>query len=103
MNVKAKNTIELSDVVMGEVWVCSGQSNMELQLRAAENAAEALKGAGRADIRLFNVENAVAPAPKDDCRGSWAVSSPETAKDFSAVGWWSSWFSDRRRPDARLS
>lgn len=85
--VEGKNRIELSDVMVGEVWVCSGQSNMEFPLRAAENVGPAMDRAGRPGIRLFNVENAVAAGAKADCRGAWAVCGRESAAGFSAVGY----------------
>lgn len=79
--------IVLTDVLIGEVWLCSGQSNMEWPLHAAMNGEEEVKGAEDAFIRLFQVENAVSAAPREDCGGAWEVCSPPTAADFSAVGY----------------
>jgi sialate O-acetylesterase len=86
--IEGANDIELTNVLVGEVWLCSGQSNMEWPLRASDNAAEAIAGADHPEIRLFLVENAIAPAPAPDCQGQWVVCSPQTVPDFSAVGYY---------------
>ncbi|HTF19107.1 MAG TPA: sialate O-acetylesterase [Chryseolinea sp.] len=86
--VKGKNTITLSDILVGEVWVCSGQSNMEWPLRAARNAEEEIKVARHPQIRQFLVEKAVSAMPEEDVKGGvWKACSPETAGDFTAVGY----------------
>ena len=73
------------DVLIGEVWLCSGQSNMELALRSAADSEAAIAAGDRPQIRLFQVRNRVAPAPVDDVEGEWQASTPDTVKDFSAV------------------
>ena len=85
----AAQTIALTDVLVGDVWVASGQSNMEFEMRKAETAAQDLPKADNPRIRLLMVKKKVSEYPLDDVEtDGWAASTPETAKDFSAVGWY---------------
>jgi sialate O-acetylesterase len=78
MMVKGKNTIELKDILLGEVWICSGQSNMEWAVNGSLNAKEEIAAADHPQIRLFNVPGHVAqPDPGNDPRGQWQICSPE--------------------------
>ena len=89
MNIKASNSIKLDDVLVGDVWVASGQSNMEFQLRKAATAAADLPKTANAQIRLMLVKERTADYPQLDLPPTaWTVSSPDTAKDFSAVAWY---------------
>jgi sialate O-acetylesterase len=84
-------TITLDDVLVGDVWVASGQSNMGFELQSAATAAEDLPKAGIPDLRLLNVNQTAAIFPQDDIEvvgDGWAASSPETAQHFSAVAWY---------------
>jgi len=84
----ASNQIEIEDVVFGEVWVCSGQSNMEWSFDACRPLYEDLKTkANHPKLRLFNVQNVFAPAPREDCSGNWAACTPENLGSFSAVAY----------------
>ena len=85
MTVAGKNRLAFADILVGEVWLCSGQSNMEWLLKNADNAAEAVEGADIPQIRLLNVERRAAPQPMPDFRGAWTVCAPKTAEAFSAV------------------
>ncbi|OHB75069.1 MAG: hypothetical protein A2W31_04880 [Planctomycetes bacterium RBG_16_64_10] len=87
MVVAGKNTVTLSDVLIGEVWVCSGQSNMQWSLRQATKADAEIAAADHPRLRFFSVQRVPADTPQADCQGSWAVSSAATAGDFSAVGY----------------
>ena len=88
LTVKGKNTITLKNVMVGEVWVCSGQSNMEFRVNQSINAAAEVRDADYPDIRLFTVPDAVAQFPKDDIdSGKWVECSPKTVESFSAVGY----------------
>ncbi len=87
ISFKGDNEVVLKDVLFGEVWVCSGQSNMEWPLIASENGQEAVKNASHPTIRLFMVENTVSAEPQADCKGKWSAATPESAKNFSAVGY----------------
>ncbi|MCK8490593.1 sialate O-acetylesterase [Spirosoma sp. RP8] len=88
LTVKGKtNAVSFDDVLLGEVWVCSGQSNMEWPLQAATNGKEEAKEANYPTIRQLSVKKAVSLTPKDDIEGEWAVCSPKTAPGFTAVGY----------------
>ncbi|MFO1050955.1 MAG: sialate O-acetylesterase [Planctomycetota bacterium] len=79
--------VRLEDVMLGEVWLCSGQSNMEWRLRDSDGGDAAIAAADRPNIRLFQVQNRVAAGPLSDVDGSWRRASPATVPDFSAVAW----------------
>jgi len=79
------NTTTIHDVLVGEVWVGSGQSNMEFKLQTANNHDEEIANANYPMIHLFLVKKAVADQPADDVVGMWQVCSPASAKGFSAV------------------
>src|SRR5450432_963351 len=85
MTIAASNTISIKDVLAGEVWVGSGQSNMEFPLVNAVNHDEEIARADFPLIHLFHVKKAVADQPADDVVGTWQVCSPETIRTFSAV------------------
>jgi sialate O-acetylesterase len=84
----ATTTLTVRDVLVGEVWLCSGQSNMAFQLGQCANVSEELLRADRPQIRFFQVRTPFSPTPLSDCEGKWVVSTPETAKSFSAVGYY---------------
>ena len=89
MTVKGKNTIKLKDILLGEVWICSGQSNMEWSVKGSHNPKEEIAAANHPQIRLFNVPGRVAkPDPQNDPRGQWQICSPKTIAGFSAVGYY---------------
>ncbi len=87
MTVTGKNTVQFKNILVGDVWVCSGQSNMELQMKSVINATEEIASADRPAIRLFQVQKFVAPSPASNVLGRWDVCTPETVKSFSAVGY----------------
>jgi sialate O-acetylesterase len=87
LSVAGTNTITLKNLLVGEVWVGSGQSNMEFTLKGANNAAQEAAGAAFPKIRLFTVPKKVADSPLSDCTGSWVECTPETALKFSAVAY----------------
>ncbi len=85
----AEPAITLDDVLVGDVWVASGQSNMEFEMRKAATAAQDLPHATNAHIRLLIVKKRAINYPLDDIEtDGWAASTPETATDFSAVAWY---------------
>ncbi len=88
ISFKASNTILLEDVMVGEVWVCSGQSNMEWSsLNGNKQAIAEVPQAMNPQIRLFNVPKTTAAYPQDDCYATWKSCTPEEMKSFSAVGY----------------
>ena len=87
ITLKGKNTVAIRNILVGEVWVCSGQSNMQMSVRSSANADQEIAAAGYPKIRLFSVERKVAETPRDDCQGKWVECSPETVGDFSAVAY----------------
>ena len=88
MTVKGKNTVEFKDILLGEVWICSGQSNMEWAVNGSLNPKEEIAAADHPQIRLFNVPGHVAkPDPENEVRGQWQICSPETIPGFTAVGY----------------
>jgi sialate O-acetylesterase len=88
MEIQGKNTILLDNIMIGEVWICSGQSNMEFTVIRSVNGQEEAKSAVFPEIRLFDVPNRVAFKPAEDVSGGeWKECSPATVADFSAVGY----------------
>ncbi|MEX0775102.1 MAG: sialate O-acetylesterase [Phycisphaeraceae bacterium] len=87
ITVAGKNTIELDDILFGDVWLCSGQSNMEMSPQRIDNAVEEMGAARYPSIRLFSVGRKVAQTPQDDCEGQWQACDPITVRTFSAVGY----------------
>lgn len=86
--IAGKNTIRIRDVLAGEVWLCSGQSNMQWALRSSAGGAEAIASANFPAIRLLTVPNIPAKAPRRELEWRWNVCSPATVPTFSAVGFY---------------
>ena len=87
LTVTAKNKVTLSDVLVGEVWLASGQSNMAFPVSSAHNATAVLAVADDPLLRFFTVQHATAAEPQSDLRGKWEPSTPATVKSFSAVAY----------------
>ncbi len=88
MEVAGTNTITFSDVLVGDVWVASGQSNMEFPMRRTLNAEEELKNANQPNIRLFHVEKISSMYALDDVTAkTWVACTPESVSEFSAVAY----------------
>lgn len=85
ITVKGNNTIELKNILIGEVWVCSGQSNMEFRLPHATNGKEEVTEANYPQIRFFNVRGAAMAHPAEDVKGQWSECTPKTAGGILAV------------------
>lgn len=82
-------TTTLKDVLVGDVWVASGQSNMEFLMSSAATAPQDLPHAANPNIRLLVVSKGFSEYPQDDIvTTGWTTSTPESAKDFSAVAWY---------------
>jgi len=83
-----ENTLKFSDVYVGEVWFCSGQSNMGWRLENSVNGAEELKNANYPEIKLLQVYRSMSNKHENDIvKGSWETCTPENAKGFSAVAY----------------
>ncbi len=85
--IKGYNAITLDDVLIGEVWVCSGQSNMEWSVNWGLPYADDAAAATNKNIRFFHIPRTTANHPQEDVKARWAVNSPEEMKRFSAVGY----------------
>ena len=86
LTVEGNNTQTFQDVLIGEVWVCSGQSNMQWNVRQANDADLMISNADLGEIRLISVPQVGTQKPQWNFKGEWAVCSPENVGDFSAVG-----------------
>ena len=84
---KSDKAIVLQDVIPGDVWICSGQSNMQFMTKQAKNAQEELETAKFPNIRFFQVPSVTSVSPTKELHGAWTVCTPKTAGDFSAVGY----------------
>lgn len=85
--VKGKNQVEVNDILVGEVWVCSGQSNMEWPVAATRDADLIHTAANIPQIRLLSVKPVGTQTPNDDIDERWQVCTPDTVGGFSAVGY----------------
>jgi len=88
IRLKGSNEIVLKNVMVGEVWLCSGQSNMEYSYyNGIRQIAAELPVCSNNNIRFFNIPKTTAAYPQDDCPGSWQVCDSNSLKPFSAVGY----------------
>jgi len=82
------NDLLLKNILIGEVWICSGQSNMQASLGQFKQDTSDIINANIPDIRLFYVARELADAPKENCYGVWEKCTSRTAKSFSAVAYY---------------
>lgn len=88
IRIKGQNTVDLHDVLIGEVWVCSGQSNMVFSLKSAYKAREEIAAANYPSIRYFSIKRQYGPKEFDNVdSSSWVNTSPQVAGGFSAVAY----------------
>ncbi len=87
MTISGKNKLTIKNVAVGEVWVCSGQSNMEMAVQGVGKAAEEIAAADYPKIRMFTVSRNAITTPQSECTGKWEVCTPQTVGHFSAVGY----------------
>ena len=87
LTVAGESTIDLHDIVVGDVWLCAGQSNMQMGLARTEDGEAVVARANYPAIRLFNVANRIV-GPSGDVNAKWAACSPASAARFSAVGYY---------------
>jgi len=88
MTVRGKNTVILKDVLAGDVWFCSGQSNMYWPVKSSADARKEIGAAKWPQIRSFEVSKDAGDKPRDDVYGRWRVCSPATVGNFSAVAYY---------------
>lgn len=87
LRVEGENTIVVQDVLVGEVWVASGQSNMVWPVERSSNAEQEIASAHYPEIRLFKVALKTAEQPLEDVEGEWQAARPETVRSFSGVAY----------------
>ena len=86
LTIAGKNTLKIEDVLVGEVWICSGQSNMQWSVNQSTDADLTKLSANYPQIRLISVPQVGTQEPQSDFKGAWQVCSPETVGEFSGVG-----------------
>ena len=86
LTVSGKNTLTVKDVIVGEVWVASGQSNMEWVVANSKDAPEEIAAANFPAIRVFTVTKNAQAEPQEDLPGKWEVVTPQSAEHRTAVG-----------------
>lgn len=92
ISVTQENKIQLQNILIGEVWVCSGQSNMDMPVQGYDNlpilnSSDILLNSPNPSLRLFHVERQYASTPKKDVKGNWQQADASSVKSFSAVGY----------------
>jgi len=88
ISIRGSNTIEIQDVLVGEVWLCSGQSNMEWTVAISANPQEEIAAAKHPLIRHIKIPLVQSNVPLDHFASTWQVCSPETAANFTACGYY---------------
>ncbi|MGB0761289.1 MAG: sialate O-acetylesterase [Rubripirellula sp.] len=83
----SKESITINDIYIGEVWLCSGQSNMAMKVGGVLGAEKEISTANHPAIRMFTESSSHATEPQDRCKGTWQVCSPETVSSFSATAY----------------
>jgi len=87
MVIKGNNTITLNNIVVGEVWICSGQSNMAMSVNRSNDADLETATAKFPNIRLISVPQVGTQEPQTTFKGQWEPCTPQLAANFSAVGY----------------
>jgi sialate O-acetylesterase len=85
MTITGENTVTVNNLLVGEVWLCSGQSNMHFQMKSVENAEQEIASANDPAVRFFTVPQQMAQSPTSALQGAWKSVSPQTAGECSAV------------------
>lgn len=87
ITLTGKNQLVLKNILLGDVWLCSGQSNMEFPVQDGLYGEEEIAAANYPQIRFFSVEKKITLSPQEDTKGSWQVCTPGAVKYFPAVGY----------------
>lgn len=85
MRITGDNTVTVNNLLVGEVWLCSGQSNMHFRMISVENAQQEIAAADHPAVRFFTVKEQLAQTPAAEVKGAWQTVSPQTAGQCSAV------------------
>jgi sialate O-acetylesterase len=88
LTIAGKNTLAFKNVLVGEVWVAGGQSNMEWPVSASANPRQAIESSANPKMRLFTVGHKISEKPEADVRGKWQECGPQTVPNFSAVAYY---------------
>lgn len=88
MSLRGKNAVQLEDVLVGEVWVCSGQSNMEWALGRSTGGPEAIEKSANPMLHLCTIPHNDQLSAQETVATQWVHSGPETTKNFSAIAYW---------------
>ncbi|MFA6961594.1 MAG: sialate O-acetylesterase [Opitutaceae bacterium] len=88
LKVRGDNEVTSKDVMVGEVWICSGQSNMEMKLSQTADAPAEIAASANPLLRVFQPKRQTPATPAETLHGRWVVSAPDTAGGFSAVGYY---------------
>ncbi|HBG28642.1 MAG: hypothetical protein A2Y10_11865 [Planctomycetes bacterium GWF2_41_51] len=81
------NSVTFNDILIGEVWICGGQSNMEWAVLQSNNSQQEISNAKYSNIRLCKIDRLISEKPVNDIKTEWKECSPETVEQFSAVGY----------------
>ena len=87
MTIVGKTKKQIQNVLVGEVWLCSGQSNMAMSVSRSANFPEEQAAAEYPQIRMFTVNRVTAETPQERCQGTWQVCTPDTVGNFSATAY----------------
>lgn len=98
LTVKGSNTLTVNDVLVGEVWLCSGQSNMEWALGRSDGGTNACTSTNSL-LRLCTVPHNIQSDPASDVPAKWVISGDPSMKAFSAIGWW---FGDKLQKELKV-
>ncbi len=87
LTIAGENTIKINNVLVGEVWIASGQSNMQWSVNQSDNPQQTVKDSANPQIRLITIPRRATPQPQDDVDAKWQDCGPQTVGDFSAVAY----------------
>ncbi|MFZ4702289.1 MAG: sialate O-acetylesterase, partial [Candidatus Methylumidiphilus sp.] len=88
MTISGENTITITNILVGEVWICSGQSNLEWALFKCTGGEEAIANSYNPSLRICNIPHNVQMEPVDYVNAKWVLAEPTTTKFISGVGYW---------------
>ena len=87
LSIQGNNTVTFNDILAGEVWICSGQSNMQWSVQQSNNAEVEIASANYPEIRIISVPQVGKQVAQDNFKGQWEVCTPKTIANFSGVGY----------------